>query len=163
MQIKPIRGSNRYFVTDAGEVLNSRGRQLRPHLNQKTGYHQVGLRLRPKESKTYRVHRLVAEAFVPNPDPKRLKEVNHIDGNKQNNQAVNLEWVDKRGNAVHAYQLGLRRTKAVAAYAKNGALCATFASVKDAMVFCGVSYNAGISNCLRGKTATAYGYVWRYI
>lgn len=55
------------------------------------------------------VHRLVASAFVPNPDPSVLLEVNHIDGNKTNNDPSNLEWVTSSQNSQHAFRNGLRR------------------------------------------------------
>lgn len=160
MKTALVKGSDRYFVSDTGEVYNARGRKLRPHLNTKTGYFQLGLRLTPGVQKTVRVHRLVAEAFVPNPTG--LCDVNHIDGNKQNNRADNLEWTDKSGNALHSYRIGLHGTTAVAAYTQDGKLCKTFPSVKEAMSFCGVTYNAGISRCLRGKAPTAHGFVWKY-
>lgn len=56
---------------------------------------------------TYMVHRLVAEGFVKNPNPLTKKYVNHIDGNKLNNQAENLEWVTIKENNDHARQIGL--------------------------------------------------------
>jgi hypothetical protein len=54
------------------------------------------------------IHRLVATAFVPN--PLLLPEVNHINGDKADNRAENLEWVSHRGNALHASQMGLLAT-----------------------------------------------------
>lgn len=56
---------------------------------------------------TYSIHRLVAESFIPNPEHKT--QVNHIDGIKYHNYWQNLEWVDAKENANHAYRLGLRR------------------------------------------------------
>ena len=72
----------------------------------KLGYSQVGL---SKNDKCYsrRVHRLVAQAFIPNPN--RYKEINHIDGNKQNNNVGNLEWCNRKQNIRHAINNGLRK------------------------------------------------------
>lgn len=55
------------------------------------------------------LHRLVAEAFVPN--PKNLPQVNHIDGNRLNNAATNLEWVSASANVQHAYSTGLKHNR----------------------------------------------------
>lgn len=57
------------------------------------------------DGKQYRIHRIVAETFIPNPSGK--PEVNHIDGNKQNNNVTNLEWATRLENAVHASTHGL--------------------------------------------------------
>lgn len=69
------------------------------------GYRMVRLQVETK-GKTFTVHRLVALHFVPNPD--NYKIVNHIDGNKLNCAAINLEWGTYSHNAKHAYKLGLR-------------------------------------------------------
>lgn len=61
--------------------------------------------------RTYVVHRLVAQAFIPNPDPENKIEVNHKDGNKLNNCVENLEWVTKSENVQHAYRTGLMPPK----------------------------------------------------
>ena len=70
------------------------------------GYLRVSL---SKEgvNKTHKVHRLVATAFISNPD--KLPQVNHIDGNKQNNHVSNLEWCTQSDNMSHAYKNGLKR------------------------------------------------------
>ena len=71
------------------------------------GYLHVHLRKDGKESQKL-VHRLVAEAFIANDDNK--PQVNHIDGNKQNNNVKNLEWVTRSENLLHAYRV-LKRTR----------------------------------------------------
>lgn len=74
------------------------------------GYLQVHLRVEGKD-KTIKIHRLAAEAFVPN--LYNLPQVNHKDGNKKNNKAENLEWVSNSSNQKHAYKNGLRHFKNV--------------------------------------------------
>ena len=86
-----------------------------------------------KEHKLAYVHRLVAEAFVPNPNRKR--EVNHIDGNKHNNAASNLEWATRRETTNHAYANRLINPM------RNGVPC----------VFCGALTRSNVGCCLECK------------
>lgn len=72
------------------------------------GYVKVRL-IHQGKDKTMRVHRLVAEAFIPNPENKDT--VNHIDGNKQNNIVSNLEWANRTEQMIHAYKLGLKTSR----------------------------------------------------
>jgi hypothetical protein len=93
----PAPGYPGYEVSSLGRVQNSKtGRILKPSINA-GGYVQFSLRGHSVWS-----HRLVAEAFVDNPDPKNLREVNHLDGDKSNNAALNLEWSNRAGNLRHA-------------------------------------------------------------
>ena len=82
-------------------------RLLKPS-NTSTGYKKVEL-CKDGKRKGFKVHRLVAIAFIPNPDNK--PEVNHIDGNKINNNIDNLEWVTSSENSIHAYETGLNPNK----------------------------------------------------
>lgn len=75
--------------------------------------------------KMYSIHRLVAEAFIPNPN--NLPQINHIDGNKDNNCVENLEWCDNGYNQHHAYETGLKNK------AKNSAHC-NFRKLTDQQV-----------------------------
>ena len=158
--LKAIPGFNgRYFASEDGSVYNVHMKKHKPHFNPKTGYCQHVLRKDGKQIMCY-VHRLIAETFIEKPD--YPCEVNHIDGNKQNNAASNLEWVTRSENMKHAWEKGLRTKTVISAYTKEGKFVETFDSVKAAMKFCGVAYNAGISNCLIGKTQTSHGYIWKY-
>lgn len=79
-----------------------KGRILKQDKNLKRGgYMQVSL-WKNNKSKTYKVHRIVAEAFIPNLD--NLPQVNHIDGDKTNNNANNLEWVTDKENKLHGWE-----------------------------------------------------------
>jgi len=69
------------------------------------GYYKVSLR-RNGETHQYLIHRLVADAFIPNPENK--PEINHKDGNKTNNLSNNLEWVTSSENHLHAFTIGLK-------------------------------------------------------
>lgn len=102
---------NDYIITKDGQVINAHnGHVLKPQLNNK-GYGRVSI-----GGKLYFVHRLVAEKYVPNPDGK--EQINHIDGNKENNNANNLEWVDNQENRNHAVEHGLHLQGEQCPYAK---------------------------------------------
>lgn len=91
--------SSDYYVSNYGRIRHN-GRILAGSL------HQDGYVLVTIKGKQYPVHRLVAECYIENPEDK--PEVNHIDGNKQNNQVSNLEWVTRSENALHAVKNGLQ-------------------------------------------------------
>ena len=94
---------NDYEITREGMVINKiTGKTLKPQPNSK-GYLRVHI-----EGKLQFVHRLVAEKYIPNPN--NLEQVNHIDGNKENNSVENLEWVSNLENRHHAVITGLHRS-----------------------------------------------------
>jgi hypothetical protein len=101
-----------YFVSESGVIYSMPKRQngnkvtaLKGFVNN-CGYTEVVLTCRYKH---FLVHRLVATAFILNPD--NLPQVNHIDGNKQNNHVTNLEWCSASNNLRHSLTSGLRKTK----------------------------------------------------
>lgn len=97
---KSVQSYNgKYLISSQGRIKSLyKKRLLRPHVG-KDGYVRIVLWKEGKQTIAY-IHRLVASAFVPNPH--NFQEINHIDGNKQNNSPQNLEWVTRSENVKHA-------------------------------------------------------------
>lgn len=166
-----------YQVSNIGNVISLRRnykcgpKYLTPFEND--GYHRVTLVV-GKSHKNLLVHRLVAEAFIPNTEGKEV--VNHIDGNKLNNKANNLEWVTKKENTAHAIRTGLRRpdvphrsfrgansprAKKVYQFDLSGNFIKAFDCAEYAAIEVGASKSC-ISKCCRGKRKTHKGYMWSF-
>jgi hypothetical protein len=167
---RPVKGYEElYLVSDEGDVIamprevdNGRGKYIRkaqlirPFLRGRDGilYESVCLR---KEGVEHRpsVHRLVAEAFVENPDPERFTVVNHIDRNPLNNTAENLEWCDQQYNNEYSHN------KQVAQF-EDGVKIAVYKNTVYASRMTGIG-RSSISNALCGIAKTAGGYEWKHI
>ena len=130
--------------------------------SQKTRYLGVTL-YRDNKKKRYLVHRLVAEAFVPNPN--KLSEVNHIDENTKNNNACNLEWVTHKQNMNHGTLPERKKLfntfkSPVLQLDKNGIIIAEYESIIEA------SRKTGINKCSisTGLSRNGYckGFYWKY-
>lgn len=113
-----------YSVTEDGQVLNKNNKPMRQWIDN-VGYKQCNL-YKDGKKKYVRVHRLVAELFVPNPN--NLPQVNHIDGNKLNNHYTNLEWVNNSQNTKHAFDNGLISKKRLKCRIGNN----TYDSIREA-------------------------------
>lgn len=169
---KDIRGyEGIYQVSNLGNVkrLFKDGKErLLLGKKDKDGYIVVILSKHQKK-KFYRVHRLVAEAFVPNPENK--SQINHKDRKKANNvvdlndldgETTNLEWVTSSENVMHCYKTG-RKTKkrSILQYTKNKEYISRWNSIKDASKSLRISAN-NISSCCSGRLQSAGGYLWEY-
>ena len=97
-----------------------------------------------------RIHRLVAEAYLPNPEG--LPQVDHIDNDKTHNYLQNLQWITNRDNNRKS------KNKPILQYDLDGNFIREWKCAADV----GKKASKAISNCLRGRTKTAYGYIWKY-
>lgn len=105
--MKVIEACEDYAVTKEGKVFSFKWGKVRELTISKSrnGYSRVHLNIDCKDKSAY-VHRLVAEAYIPNPH--NLPQVNHKDGNKDNNNVSNLEWCTAQYNVQHALNIGLK-------------------------------------------------------
>lgn len=125
------------------------------------GYEKALLTMNGK-SKCFRVHRLVAIAFIDNPNG--FKEVNHINEDKTDNRVENLEWCDRLYNCNYGTRnekVGLYQKKAVVQLSLSGDIIREFPSATDAEKHLGKRGNH-IASCCTGNRGSAYGYKWRY-
>ena len=167
---KKINRNPKYSVSEMGKIRRTGSTKDKP-LRDRKGYLVVDL-YENGERKTSRVHRLVAEEFVPNPHNKPY--VNHIDGNKHNNAASNLEWVTGEENSKHAWKTGLAKPSYGMRGKKNsngGRKGKPFQIVETGEVFntlkeCEEAIsgnNRHINDCLRGRQKTHRGYTFKYL
>jgi hypothetical protein len=103
-QYKTIPFAPKYAVSNLGNVMNLKTKQVLKQTPNHKGYPQLQLMI-DGLPKSYRVHRLVAETYLPNPENRT--QVNHKDGVKTNNTLANLEWVTSSENMKHSFLLGL--------------------------------------------------------
>lgn len=143
-------------VSNLGRVKSSKDDRILV-LNKSTEYITFNLR-----SKSYRLHRALAEAFIPNPENKL--EVNHINADKFDNRLENLEWCTHLENMQHASRYGLRThpRRLTCKYDLNGNLLKTYTSLNDAAIENNI-LAGGISNCALGKRPTGGGFIWKYV
>lgn len=169
---RPVIGyEGLYEVSNLGRVKSiprngTPGGILTPNYKNQKHYAHVALTKNAKP-KTTSVHRIVAQAFIPNPDNK--PQVNHIDGDKKNNCADNLEWATQSENMRHAFKFGLKDTmkaveankRKVASY-RDDKLVKMYDSVRDAEKDTGVC-NQNIIKVCQKRRKNAGGLEWRYI
>jgi len=181
---KDIKGSEgRYQISNKGRV-KSLERKVNNHTGELTvkekilkqrpdekGYMRIDIKDNSGKRKYYGIHRLVASVFIPNPDNK--PQVNHIDGNKANNDVDNLEWVTNGENQKHAYRLGLNYVTGRAGKPKRAVVqidpitkqvIAEYESISSAAKAVNCKSSSLIGSCCRNEYGrkTVNGYMWKY-
>ena len=162
-----------YSISSEGRVRNDETNKMKSMDSTSDGYYKVDLYSNGKRT-SVRVHRLVAEAFIPNPN--ELPQINHIDGNKENNNVKNLEWVNNSQNMIHAYRTGLATPHPT--YGMRGhknpnggrkgipIFCVetnqTFSSASEAERITGIP-DSCICDCLKGKCDHAHHLHFKYV
>ena len=167
---KDVEGyEGKYQVSNLGRmrILKNMILQTTP-----TGYISINLYKNGKGKRTS-VHRLVAKAFIPNPENKPY--INHKDTNRSNNCINNLEWCTPKENTQHSIKYGnsknlLKRLETIREkykrkinqYDLDGNFIKQWDSLNEAARFLNKKSSGPISNCCSGKIKTAYGYKWEY-
>ena len=155
-----IKGyEEQYCITSSGDVFRIVNGKKRPcvQFQDKDGYMCVNLS-KDGSAKRKRVHRLVAEAFINNPNMEL--QVNHIDGNKRNNNIENLELCTPLENLEHAYLTGLHERKRVQRVNPIDGEIVVYVSTREAGRQNGVT-NSSISSAINRKHKCR-GFLWRY-
>ena len=154
-----IEGKNTegYFVSSLGRFKNKKGVIMKDYKPHHSGY--IYLRVNIQK---YSLHRLVAQAFIPNLENKPF--VNHIDGNKINNSVNNLEWVTCSENNSHNHKIGLTKghTRKIIQYDLEMNEIKKFNKILDASKELNISLSC-IKDVLKEKQKSSKGFIFRYL
>lgn len=149
-----------YEVSNEGQIRNKVTKQILKGNIKKTGYLEYCLYIE-NEKKYLLGHRLVAKLFLDNPN--NYSQVNHIDGNKLNNNVNNLEWINSKGNNQHAWDNNLNKPhilRPVKQYNLKHEFLKIFNSISEAQKATGATKIREVAN---GNRKTSGGYIWEWV
>lgn len=149
---KPVPGFEHYSVSSLGRIKNPFGKILKPTKNHK-GYLKAHFNSEFIKHKEIAVHRVVAMAFIPNPN--NLPQVNHINFNKEDNKVQNLEWCDNQYNQRYSHALS------VDVYNLDGEFVKSYNAITDAAAVENVP-TTNISKCCKGQILTCNDRIFLY-
>ena len=154
---------NKYFIYDNGKIQNIKTKNFLKPYKSTNGYLYIKI-VRDKKHHHIKIHRIVADAFIPN--PYNLPQVNHKDGNKLNNNVNNLEWCSCSQNIKHGFDNNLYKKRPalprkINQYDLKGNFIKTWDKIKDIEKEYSVSHTA-IRFCCLEKIKTCKSYIWRY-
>ena len=175
---KDIEGyEGKYMVSSFGRVKSfylGKEKLLKPKTD-KDGYKQINL-YKNKKPHTLKIHRLVAQAFIPNPDNK--PQIDHINTNRADNRVDNLRWCTQKENCnnpitytklvgENCYMYGMRgskhrASKPVCMFTKKGVFIKEYDNAQEFARAHNLYNGNNITSCCRGKLKSAYGYIWKY-
>ena len=138
-----------YAVTSCGRVWSYQRKKFLTPYTDGNGYLKIKLSKDGKRNQ-YRIHRLVAEAYIPN--PYNLTDVDHIDNDRTHNYLNNLQWITHKDNVRKG------RNKPILQYTLDGEFVREWPSAMDV----GKEVKSNICKCLKGKYKQAYGSIWKY-
>ena len=148
--MKDVKGyEGLYAVTSCGRVYSYKNKKFLKSRPTRNGYFQVVL-MKNGERKTCYVHRLAAEAYIPNPE--NLPQVDHIDNDKTHNYVNNLQWITGRDNNRKS------KNKPILQFTLDGEFVREWPCANDV----GRAAQTNIWYCLSGKYKQAYGFIWKY-
>lgn len=158
-----------YQASSFGNIKSLKSNLILKPILQSNGYCHIGLHNgKPIQ---YRLHRIIAKTFIPNPENK--PQVNHKDGNRSNNNISNLEWCTASENQKHSYNILSKKPSVKGRFGEyhntsnhclqispDGFLIAVYGSQYEATRETGISQTS-INKCSRGKLQKAGGYLWK--
>lgn len=158
---KKIKDFPNYLISKEGQVYSTKSNKIRENEINENGYCRIRLMDGTKQGRKFYIHRLVAEAYIPNPN--NYNQVNHKDLNKHNNNINNLEWCSEAMNMQHNADNKPENSKKIFQFdlLDKDKLIGTYNSIKEASEKTNTN-KTSIIHCCSGKYKKAGEYIWKY-